>query len=286
MVSAQEGSGTQSTWKTFLGFDPVTETTVNCTSPSNCAGPLVIFENELSQLNTGSFTGSQQSYVNSTSLWGSGGLTNAQLEEDSIFFYSYGKYKENCKTPTPTTHAVDCGQLQIPVGDSVALPKIGGSNTATSYVVGAAPTEANILEGTYTVPRYLYNVYSNGSNSNIPASSPATLNYVSEDGFLCKPVSEKGTDPNSTTSPPASYEGEIQATIKANGFFGLSAGASSGTVNQTPFDEYLAGGVPPHTAASLLSGTPYASYDAVVPEGNGDPTGFCQVYNTDGNSTP
>ena len=69
VVRRPGGSGTQSTWKTFLGFDPVTETTVNCTSPSNCAGPLVIFENELAELNTGSFTGSQQSYVNSTSLW-------------------------------------------------------------------------------------------------------------------------------------------------------------------------------------------------------------------------
>ena len=146
-----------------------------------------------------------------------------------------------------------------------------------------APTEADILEGTYASPVPVQRVLERLQlqHSGVVAGHAE----LRQRGRL--PLQAglgEGDGPEQHHVAPASYEGEIQATIKANGFFGLSAGASSGTVNQTPFDEYLAGGVPPHTAASLLGA--YASYDAVVPEGNGDPTGFCQVYNTDGNSSP
>ena len=43
--------------------------------------------------------------------------------------------------------------------------------------------------------RLLFNVYSDGSNPDIPISSPASLNAVSEDGFLCKPSSARTLTP-------------------------------------------------------------------------------------------
>ena len=62
VFSAQEGSGTQSTFKTFLGFDPSLATNpVNCFTPTgwdeSCVGPGVIFENEDTQIDPGRFRG-------------------------------------------------------------------------------------------------------------------------------------------------------------------------------------------------------------------------------------
>ena len=274
VVTAPEGAGVQSNMKGFLGFDPVTATNVNCLADtSRCYGPLVIFQNELTELKTTSFASTQTPYLTDPQ-WTGGTLTNQQLLSDAIFYYSYGEWTTQC-----AAHA--CGAVHLPTGTTAALGKLGGSVTPTSYVDGLAPSEKTVLEGTYALPLYLYNVYSNGSNPNIPVATPATLNFASELGFICKPSNATTTDPNTQTT----YETEIQAAFKANGYFGLSAGASTGTVSQTPFDEYLAGGVPPQTAGSLLAGTPYAAFDPVVAESNGDPSGFCQVYNTDGNST-
>ena len=44
------------------------------------------------------------------------------------------------------------------------------------------------------MPEDLYTVYSDGTNSDIPVSNPATLNFASEDGFLCKPNTATGAD--------------------------------------------------------------------------------------------
>ena len=53
------------------------------------------------------------------------------------------------------------------------------------------------LEGaSYFGDRLVYNVYSDGSNPNIPPSAAAAENIVSEDGFLCKPSTKEDIDPN------------------------------------------------------------------------------------------
>ena len=101
---------------------------------------------------------------------------------------------------------------------------------------GVAPTQTNILDGAFPDSRFLYNVYSDGSNANIPAATAATVNYVSEIGFICNPNKGSGTavlDPN--TGLP--YESEIQSAIEASGFYPLSGAASSGGIDQTPIDE-------------------------------------------------
>ena len=66
-----------------------------------------------------------------------------------------------------------------------------------------APTETTILNGTYPVPQNLYNVYSDGTNSDIPVSNPATINFASENGFLCKPNTAYGRDDRGTDHGPS-----------------------------------------------------------------------------------
>ena len=49
------------------------------------------------------------------------------------------------------------------------------------------------MNGSYPVPEDLYTVYSDGTNSDIPVSNPATINFASEDGFICKVNTADGT---------------------------------------------------------------------------------------------
>ena len=289
VFSAQEGSGTQSTWKTFLGFDPSAATNqVNCYTPSGgsktCVGPAVIFENEDAQITTKAFTTSQAKFIGPKnpawlSQFGTSLATPNEVKSDSIFFFSAGKYNVQCKA-----NVHDCGGSPL-----------GATTNAIESIGGVAPTEQNILDGQFSDDRYLYNVYSNGSNANIPAATAATVNYVSEIGFMCNPNKGSGTatlDPNTG----ATYLSEVQADITNAGFYPLSAGAASGTVNQSPIDE----GTVPNPASALLndsggqgqgqtaSDNGYAQYkpfDTFATTGpNNDPSGFCLTTDTDSNA--
>jgi len=137
------------------------------------------------------------------------------------------------------------------------------------------PTQVSTLNGDFPVTRLLFNVYSNGSQSvAMPASSPATLTYISETGFLCSPNTANEIDPQTG----ANYLSEIQNTILGAGFYPLSAGATTGTVNQTPIDEGAVG----NYASSIVSTGAYAPFLAPGAYVTGsDPTGFCSVSTTD-----
>jgi ABC-type phosphate transport system substrate-binding protein len=262
VFSGQEGSGTQSTFKTFLGFDPsAAANKVNCVG-ATCYGPAVIFENEDADINVAAFTSSQAPFVASTNPdWGGSAATDEQIKSDSIFFFSEGKYEEQCGEG-------DCGGSPLPSGET----------NATGSVNGIAPNKTTILEGTFPIDRYLYNVYSNGSNSNIPAANNATVNYVSELGFICNPNKTQSFNVVDINTGQT-YLSEIQGIIEANGFFPLSGGAASGTVNQTPIDE----GSLPHSAQTLTTGF-YFWEDLANHAGDGDPMGYCLSTDTDGNA--
>ena len=67
-------------------------------------------------------------------------------------------------------------------------------------------------------------MYSDGTNSDIPVSNPATFNFASEDGFLCKPNTVDGTATGAQIIDPVTgltYRSEIEAAITAQGFFPL-----------------------------------------------------------------
>jgi ABC-type phosphate transport system substrate-binding protein len=287
VFSAQEGSGTQSTWSTFLGFDPSAATNqVNCYTPkggsNTCVGPAVIFENEDAQITKSAFVSGQSGYVLKNPVWAKSGIaTSAQIRADAIFFFSTGKYSLSCKK------LVDCGGSLLPTGTTNTIGDINS----------VAPMEANILDQNFPVTRYLYNVYSNGFNPNMPAATAATLNYVSEIGFICNPnkgESAQAVDPLTGKT----YISEIQALIEAQGFYPLSSDAPSGEVNTTEFD----GGSLAHSATSLeVSGTSispnagagtgeetyssYAPYDTAKYNGTtGDVMNYCVSFDTDSNS--
>jgi hypothetical protein len=287
VYAAQEGSGTQSTWKTFLGFDPSAATNaVNCYTPSGgsntCVGPAVILENEDAQITTSAFVTSQKKFVQHFNpAWGGGNATTAKIRSDAIFFYSAGKFSEQCKVS-----AHDCGGSRLPSGTTNAVEQING----------VAPTEQTILDGQFPDDRYLYNVYSNGSNANIPAATAATVNYVSELGFICNPNKGSATltlDPNTGST----YVSEIQAVIEGAGFYPLSAGAGSGTVNQTPIDEgtllnpasallIKAGGQGQGQTSADNGYAQYKPFDTFATTGpNSDPAGYCLDTSTDSNSS-
>jgi hypothetical protein len=90
-----------------------------------------------------------------------------------------------------------------------------------------------------------------------------------------------------------SYISEIQSVIEGNGFYPLSAGRTSGTVNQTEEQEgsvdtpatTLLNSASGGTGGGLYGYPQYKSFDNDTQSG-GQPTGFCLVSTTDGNSTP
>jgi ABC-type phosphate transport system substrate-binding protein len=158
---------------------------------------------------------------------------------DAIYYYSYGFYSGHCPK----------GICQ---GNKKYVTALGSIN-------GVAPTPTTILNNTFPITRYLYTVYSNGSNSNIPTASQATLNFASEDGFLCKAQNDTNVDPITG----ATYRSEINADISAQGFIPLPKGSEGSVTHPANITD-------PGYSAIDMSGT--------------NPTGYCLVTTTDGNA--
>ena len=68
---------------------------------------------------------------------------------------------------------------------------------------------------TFPIIRGLYNSYANSSAAD--PSSQASLNFIGEDGFLCKSSTKTELDPQTGVT----YRSEIEKAITANGFFPL-----------------------------------------------------------------
>jgi phosphate transport system substrate-binding protein len=163
--------------------------------------------------------------------------------KNAIYYYSDGYFATHCKKGF-------CN------GNKKDVAALGSIN-------GVAPTKTSILNNTFPVTRFLYSVYSNGFNTNIPKASQATLNFASEDGFLCK-ASDSDSAPGGTDPLTGqTYRSEINAVISAQGFFPLPKG-NEGTVG--------------HPA--VITDAKYAPID----ESGTNPTGYCLVTTTDGNT--
>jgi ABC-type phosphate transport system substrate-binding protein len=350
VYSAQEGSGTQSTFKTFLGFDPsAASNPVNCADPvpagtkvittpsksnpvptfevlsgttlvpkttvsSTCKGPDVIFENEDASILANATSTTEDALATAWQAEQTG--TGATPVGDSVFFYSFGKFNLQCegvkeqvqyldKSKTVISDSKDganCGSTPLPTApaDKLALTPVNDVAANAQTILGTGGT-------VYPIDRFLYNVYSNGSNTNIPEATAATLNYVSEVGFLCKPQTIDGTAndvaSNEIIDPSTGvwYHTEIFNTIIANGFIPVTAtdsttsfGGATGLTDGPPKNENASGAT--HTAYSLLSagspayGATYLNTDAPGQTSNTSiptsttPVGYCIVSTTDGNS--
>jgi hypothetical protein len=183
-------------------------------------------------------------------------INTNQDQEDAITFFSYGRYEQQLKSP------------------ALAGSALGSPN-------GVAPTKNSILGGTYPVLQFLYNVYSDGSNSNIPVATPATLNFASENGFICKPNTVDGTTNGAQIVDPitgATYRSEIESAINATGFLPLD-----GLNENTPFAEEGAAVTTPASAISSFTSSSYYQYDT-LPVKSGQPQGYCIVTTSDGNT--
>jgi ABC-type phosphate transport system substrate-binding protein len=229
---------------------------------------------------------------------------DATVRADAIFFYSFGKWANQTGSgitgsgATSTLNVANCTTQDCGSANLAATP---GYTATLGNLGGVNINKVNDINQNFPIVRYLFNIYSNGFNSKLPTATPATLNYVSEAGFLCKPQNTTLIDP----ATGRSWTSEIQATITAQGFFPISAGNANGAVNTTPVDEgsvaHPVSGMTLTSTGSISSGpgaqTPttnnYGLYMNISGTGlaagyqstNGNPSGFCVVSTTDGNAS-
>lgn len=198
----------------------------------------------------------------------------------------------------------------IPAGATLTVVK-----SATKVKISPIPSSSCSSDSvTFTPPavfpgdRLLYNVYSDGSNTNIGVTSDPALNVVSEDGFLCKPSTSTDIDPNTGDT----YRSEIDSVITSQGFYPLPLGVETGSYTAPSPDSATAsyGGNPiPTPAWNELGGSAYNSSNETgspyffpstdtdtdnsavsgmytvngssVTATAGDPVGYCLVLSTD-----
>jgi hypothetical protein len=307
-------AGTFTTVVTTSGtksFHPKTVATTTCQGSTN------IFENEDSSILKNASSATETSVA---STWITANTKTGHTPspvKDSIFYYSYGKFADQCAgVKEKVTYAdgssaivatikknADCGSAVLPTGDKVALSEVTGK---------AANPKSISTSSTYPITRYLNNVYSNG-NGSVPKATAATLNYVSEVGFICKTQTVTGGAGNppaaggtygtiaSTTTKdivdPSTgkwYHDEIFDTILANGFIPLDATVTAGKFgtikDQAPWHENTAGVV--HTAYKLLHAATYGktyltaggSTNASISSAT-NPYGYCLIHNTTGDAS-
>jgi ABC-type phosphate transport system substrate-binding protein len=232
VYTAQSGSGTESTWATELGLTANGNANLFNGVPND--GKHVVFENEIDTM-----------------------LANGD-EANAIFYFSAGKFAVDCTPGTAKGTTASCGAAKAPTGSVIAL----GAESVSASSPSVVATQANILNGSFPTDRYLYNVYSNGTNNGanpIPIATQATLNFVSEYGFICK--QDSAIDSNSGLS----YGSEIDKIITNNGFFPLGTGA---------IDAPGAG----VDSNAQITDPGYSFVDKVPASGQGN----CRVFTTDG----
>jgi ABC-type phosphate transport system substrate-binding protein len=226
LFAAQAGSGTESTWESAISANwPLTAVAESDKGTTDH----VVFENEDRQIIA----------VTSTNPKAANYIGNI------IFLFSYGKYNVTCATAPKV-----CGGTPVP-GTTSAKP----TKAVLGAINGVAPSPATILcttvgptcpKGPFPVPRFIYNVYANshsGSDSTklVPAT-PATLNFVSEAGFICK-LNAGVLDPTTGVSVRA----EITDAISGNGFIPLPEVSNEDSGVNFP--------------ATFATGSPYKQFD-------------------------
>jgi len=238
---AQNGSGTEGTWAQYVTNGSSTPACLNDEASGTAASHNGLFENEIS-----SITSPGSAYYNND-------VGNA------IYLFSYGKFSVECALK----------------GKSAICPGAQGWTTAMGQINGISATQSTIQgaggasHGNFPIIRYLSNVYNNSTSTGAPgtAAAPATqatLNFMSEYGFLCKPGTQSDIDPYTGLN----YRYEIETTLIQNGFFPIDTGYSAATQKAgSPFSE---GSVP--NAAQITD----PNFQLVDPTYNqSNPSGYC-----------
>jgi len=193
---AQTGSGTYSTWQGALGFSK--------TGPGGIVNPGM----EAGWTNPATAISAHENLFENQMSY-----ISAQPDaKNAIYFMSLGKFTTTCAGKNGKK--VVCAGT--PKTDNVTFGQINGIAATQSTVQGTGGGGGV----TFPITRALYNSYANSSA--VAPSSQATLNFVGENGFLCKSSTVSETDPQTGVS----YRSEIENAITANGFFPLDVSGS------------------------------------------------------------
>ena len=287
VYDAQTGSGTYSTW-TGSGAADYSAGSNGLTTPgiicSTCEQGWVANGGSLSTI----VSAHSNLFENQLSY-----IAQQPDAKDAIYFMSYGKFKTTCPAHTAANQqeaGANNYKSQAVCAGTVPSTATGAGkdwyatygelvpSTGGSAITADATTIQNAVSGTspvFPVTRDLYNDYSN-SSATTNAASQATLNFVGEDGFLCKTSTAAQIDPQTG----ATYRSEIESTIQAQGFFpldegltpiseGIGALSNAGAYTDA---QYLANDV---NDTFTLGSTSYVDTGATSGTGAGE--GFCLV---------
>ena len=255
---AQSGSGTYSTWTGSSGLGLTNTATPPVTNLNGITGAGM----EAAWPTTGTDPITGQPYASET-VSAHEGLFENQMSTifnepdaaNAIYFMSYGKFTTTCTGKKLTAEVCQGtkGKTYTTYGQINAVA--ASQTTIQDALTSTAPV--------FPITRELYNLYNNSTATN--PSNQATLNFMSEDGFLCKAATAVQIDPITGNT----YRSEIEAAITANGFFPLAPGG-------TAFPEIASGTT--LSAPAQITDTGYLANDTLpsgVPAGNG----FCLVTN-------
>ena len=264
LYSAQAGSGTFNSWQTYIGQDPRTYlTTLNGTS----------FNIQKTDGTTGTEIYNSNDHVVLENE--DREIISVGDEANALFFYSFGKFNVTCKVGS-------CGNIPGGTGTTTAtLGQDDGVTASKTTILCGAGLQTTGCTGFFSPTRFVNNVYSNGSNPNVPQASFNVLNYVSEIGFICKPNTTDGSqssakqiiDPNTGVS----YRKEIAAVITSQGFLAIPFQKNEGTV---PHSAYSI--LHPHVGDAGLDGE-IASVDTLGQKATKS-SGYCLVFTSDNNT--
>jgi ABC-type phosphate transport system substrate-binding protein len=142
-----------------------------------------------------------------------------------------------------SSHCIPANELAthvVPENSNTAITRKAGAIFPFSYgiwstqvkgkggaILGAVDnvpvTVSTIQDGSFPYGRFLYNVYCSSSCS-AGASSTAAVNYVGEEGWICKADANHAADPTTGVN----YATEIRSAISSTGFVTIPSGVIGG----------------------------------------------------------
>lgn len=257
VYAAQSGSGTTSTWSSFIGLTTTTiSSAINdlCSANSGKGTTIKNLQSATGTTRTETFSGSKCAAHDNILENEDRAIINNGDEANALFYYSYGKFQVTCAVK-------ECGKTGLTGKTTEELGDINSiAPNANTILCGALGTDSSgvneCVNGSSTYSpfaptRFIYNVYSDGTNPDIPAATLPTLNYVSEDGFICKPNTIDGTDSSASSdriddavsgsayriayaaSAGSLPTGEISSVISSQGFLAMPFQANEGSTGDT-----------------------------------------------------
>jgi ABC-type phosphate transport system substrate-binding protein len=238
-------------------------------------------------------TGASETYVDSQTAWPPSPMPTCKNGDPSV--YSGPHFSNYSASHTVIQNELgDISTVNKDTADAIDFISVGRYNQQASSPsfkksklgeIGSppvVPTETTILNGSWPVPQFLYFAYANGTNSDLPLATNATINFASEIGFACKVNTNNGLASggaaNQIVDPVTglTYRSEIETAITSQGFYPLD-----GLNENVPFEE---GNVDtPADSISSFTGSNYNAYDTPPTQG-GQEVGYCNVTTTDGNT--